>query len=98
MIIKDSFTKKMRVLMRATLNKKNRRNLLNRNFSLISANCTGGIISHDLGLQFLSPTVNLFMNGKDFVKFCSDLKHYTCCKVEYVGKSCAASGGGVSAG
>lgn len=87
MTIKDSFTKKIRVLMRTALNKKNRQNLVNTDFSLISANCIGGVISHELGLQFLSPTVNLFMSGKDFVKFCSDLKHYTSCNLEYIGKS-----------
>lgn len=39
-------------------------------------NCTGGIISHNLGLQFLSPTVNLYMNAEDFMKFCENLKYY----------------------
>lgn len=44
--------------------------------SIISMNCTGGILSHDLGLEFLSPTVNMFMRAEDFVKFCENLKHY----------------------
>lgn len=39
-------------------------------------NCTGGIISHNLGLQFLSPTVNLYMNAEDFIKFCENLSFY----------------------
>lgn len=39
-------------------------------------NCTGGIISHNLGLQFLSPTVNLYMNAEDFIKFCENLLYY----------------------
>ena len=33
-------------------------------------------MSHDLGLRFLSPTVNLYMNAEDFVKFCENLEHY----------------------
>lgn len=39
-------------------------------------NCTGGILSHDLGLQFKSPTVNLFFRAEDFIKFCENLKYY----------------------
>lgn len=36
----------------------------------------GGVIYHNLGMQFLSPTVNLYMSASDFVKFCKDLKKY----------------------
>lgn len=44
--------------------------------SIISQNCIGGVLYHDLGLEFLSPTVNLFFMGTDFVRFVSNLKHY----------------------
>lgn len=44
--------------------------------SIISANCNGGIISHDLGLQFRSPTVNLFIPAEDYIKFCENLPYY----------------------
>lgn len=44
--------------------------------SIISMNCTGGVISHNLGLRFLSPTVNLYMNAEDFIKFCENLRYY----------------------
>ena len=44
--------------------------------TIISMNCTGGILSHDLGLRFLSPTVNLFMRSEDFMKFCENMEHY----------------------
>lgn len=58
------------------------RDLVNRNrlnvqgFTIISQNCTGGVIYHDLGLQFLSPTINLFFSPNDFCKFCLNLKYY----------------------
>ena len=39
-------------------------------------NCTGGILYHDLGLQFASPTVNMYMRAEDFIKFCENLEHY----------------------
>ena len=44
--------------------------------TIISANCNGGIVSHDLGLQFRSPTVNLFIPAEDFIKFCENLPYY----------------------
>lgn len=53
-----------------------RRRLCNADVSIISMNCNGGILYHDLGLQFLSPTINLFMRANDFIKFCENLKYY----------------------
>ncbi len=50
--------------------------LHNREVSIVSSNCIGGILSHDLGLQFASPTVNLFFMARDFVKFATNLGHY----------------------
>ncbi len=44
--------------------------------SILSMNCIGGILSHDLGLRFLSPTVNLFFRAEDFIKFCENLDYY----------------------
>lgn len=61
---------------RKKVNKRLRKELANPNVSIISNNCTGGIISHDLGLRFLSPTVNLFMEANDFVKLCENLEYY----------------------
>ena len=48
----------------------------NHDVSIISMNCIGGILYHDLGIQFRSPTVNLFMRAEDFVKFCENLGYY----------------------
>ncbi len=56
--------------------KKMRKKLINNNFSIICSNCIGGVIYHRLGKQFLSPTINLWMNQKDFLKMVLDLKSY----------------------
>lgn len=53
-----------------------RKALTNRTLSLLCPNCLGGILFHDLGLQFRSPTVNLMMKQPDFVKFVLNLEHY----------------------
>ena len=45
--------------------------------SIISNNCIAGVIYHDLGLQFKSPTINLFFpDAKDFLKYVNNLKYY----------------------
>ena len=46
------------------------------NVSLISQNCVGGIIYHDANQRFLSPTVNLYILPKDFIKFVNNLDYY----------------------
>ena len=62
--------------LRKRINKKNRSKLSNTSFSLISSNCNGGFILHDLGLRFNSPFVNLWIKPKDFLKILSDLRTY----------------------
>lgn len=56
--------------------KQYRNRFINQNITILSMNCTGGILYHDLGLQFLSPTVNLYIKAQDFIKFCENLKYY----------------------
>lgn len=53
-----------------------RRKLKNHSPSIISSNCNGGIILHDLGLRFNTPTINLYFDSGDFLKFLSDLSGY----------------------
>lgn len=53
-----------------------RARLKNHNFSIITNSCIGGVIYHELGLPFLSPTINLWMQDIDFYKFVHNLKHY----------------------
>lgn len=47
-----------------------------KNFTIISQNCIGGVIYNNLGIEFKSPTINLFIEGEDFVKFVENLEHY----------------------
>ncbi len=44
--------------------------------TFISQNCIGGVLYHDLGLPFLSPTVNTFIPEPGFVKMVLNLRHY----------------------
>ena len=53
-----------------------RRKLKNTSPSIIASNCNAGVILHDLGLKFNTPTVNLYFYARDFIKFVSDLDRY----------------------
>lgn len=53
-----------------------RKRLKNLNPTIISSNCNGGIIYHDLNLPFNSPTINLSMDTDDFIKLLCNLKYY----------------------
>ncbi|MGN1298841.1 MAG: DUF1919 domain-containing protein [Candidatus Scatovivens sp.] len=47
-----------------------------KDISLISQNCIGGIIYHDMNMKFLSPTINLYFDSKDFIKFVNNIDYY----------------------
>ena len=68
--------KKIRKIFRFRLNSKNRKNLRNKDITIISQNCIGGVILHDLGLQFKTPTINLFFSASDYIKFVKNLDYY----------------------
>lgn len=66
--------------------KRMRKQLQNQEVSLFTPNCLGGILFHDLGLRFLSPTVNLMMTQKDFLEFVLHLDEYLNGNFEFVEK------------
>ena len=50
--------------------------LPDHDFTVISQNCIGGMLYHDLGAPFLSPTINLFIPEPGFVRMVLDLERY----------------------
>lgn len=50
--------------------------LRNRRPTILANNCIGTIIYQDLGLPFLSPTINLTIFHRDFMKFLNHLPEY----------------------
>lgn len=48
----------------------------NRDCSIISINCIGGVVCHELHLRFNSPTINLWFRTKDFLTFLTNLDYY----------------------
>ena len=59
---------------RAPLCRTMRKRLKNKNFVILSSNCVGGTLLHDLGLRFDTPTVNLTI--PQFAYFCENWKDY----------------------
>ncbi len=57
-------------------NKIDRARFNNPEVSIITNHCMGGIICHDLGIQFNSPTVNLRILPSDFIKMIENLEEY----------------------
>ena len=53
-----------------------RNSVKNNDITLITRDCIGGILYHQLGRKFLSPTINLFLTPTDFNYFCLYLKEY----------------------
>ena len=46
------------------------------NVSIISSDCIGGFLYHNLGKQFLSPTINMAIPAESFVRLVKNLEHY----------------------
>lgn len=67
---------RMRREKRDRLARRMKARLTARDFTVVSQNCIGGVFYHDMGLQFYSPTVNLYFTAADFVKFVLNLKYY----------------------
>lgn len=68
---------------RSRINKKNKKKLKNTEFSVISSNCNGGIICHDLNMKFRSPFVNLWLKPKDYIKFLQNMEYYLNCELSF---------------
>ena len=67
--------------------------LHNKDFSLITPNCIGGIIYHRLGVEFKSPTINLlFPDKKQYLRFVLNLPQYLSKDLKFIDNN---SGGSV---
>jgi len=64
-----------RIERRLYLDRKRKR-LRNRTPSILSDNCNGSMILHDMQCRFCSPTVNLFMLPEDYLAFVTDPQRY----------------------
>lgn len=50
--------------------------LSNKDFTIICNNCIGGVLLKDLKQRFNTPTIDLYFNAGDFVRFLQRLDYY----------------------
>ena len=55
----------------------------NKNLTLITNNCIGGIILNDLKLKFNTPTINLYFYAPDYIAFLERLDFYLDKKITF---------------
>ncbi|AUI67158.1 MULTISPECIES: DUF1919 domain-containing protein [Glaesserella] len=68
--------RKINQLRRSSINQRNKQRLTNHQFSVISSNCNGAFMLHDLGERFNSPFVNLYLTPKDFIRYLKRIEYY----------------------
>jgi uncharacterized protein (DUF1919 family) len=73
-----------RVSRRLIVNRIDRNRLSNEKFSIISQNCIGSVIYHDLGHQFLSPTINMRFDPNEFVRFLENIEYYLVGEIKFI--------------
>lgn len=75
---------KFNQIVRNITNQTRRKKLQNTNFSVLSHNCTGGFMLHDLGQKFCSPFVNLYLSPADFIRYLKKIEHYRQQSLEFI--------------
>ncbi|MDO4626388.1 MAG: DUF1919 domain-containing protein [Pasteurellaceae bacterium] len=68
--------KAINLSLRKGINQRNRQRLHNQTPTIIASNCNGAFIAHDLGLQFRSPFVNLYLSSQDFIQYLQHIDDY----------------------
>ena len=69
----SKFRSAINKLQRKAINKTFQQRLTNQGMSVISANCVGAFILHDLNQPFNSPFVNLYLDPSDFVRYLQNI-------------------------
>ncbi|OOF42763.1 DUF1919 domain-containing protein [Rodentibacter trehalosifermentans] len=74
-------------LQRKSINQKRKAQLKNHRMTVLSANCVGAFILHDLGEPFNSPFVNLYLSPKDFIRYLQNIDFYQQQSLEFIASS-----------
>lgn len=83
MVLINKFKLVVNRFFRFFINMKNRKKLKNKDICLISSNCNGCLILHDLGLKYNSPFVNLYIEAKDYIKLLKDFSGYMSLSIKF---------------
>ena len=80
----EGFRLRLLSMNRALFRKRRNKKLVNKEFTIISNNCWGGMIYESYGLMKNSPTAGLFFMADDYIKFVSDLHGYTSKELTFI--------------
>lgn len=80
----SKFRSAINKLQRKAINKTFQQQLTNQGMSVISANCVGAFILHDLNQPFNSPFVNLYLDPSDFVRYLQNITFYQAQTLQFI--------------
>ncbi|BFU59345.1 MULTISPECIES: DUF1919 domain-containing protein [Rodentibacter] len=69
---------------RKAINHQLKSSLQNHGMTVISANCVGAFMLHDLNEPFNSPFVNLYLSPKDFIRYLQNIEFYRKQPLEFI--------------
>lgn len=71
-------------IYKKTIGRINNKRLKCKEITIISNNCWAGIFYRNNNLEYLSPTLGLFIMADDYIKFVYDIKKYINSKLEFI--------------
>lgn len=74
--LRNSYIRRTAFLRRKKINK--------TEFTIISNNCWAGLVYESYGLPKQTPTVGMYFMADEYIKFVSDLRHYTSCEMSFI--------------
>lgn len=74
----------VRLVTKSIVNPCRRLRLKNKDFTLIASNCNGTYLLYDLKLKYNTPTINLYIVPRDFVRFCANIDYYLGLELTFV--------------
>lgn len=76
MITKAGLKNKIKSARESFENRQERGKIINKDFSIISDNCWGAKVYQDLGIDYKTPFVGLFVFSEDYLRLVKNLKDY----------------------
>lgn len=71
-------------LYKKTIGEINNKKIKNKNLTIISNNCWGGIFYRNNNLEYLSPTLGMFFMADEYIKFIYEMKKYISAEINFV--------------
>lgn len=80
----EGFRLKVLKFIRITFANNRNKKIKNKNFTIISNNCWGGMVYESYGLKKMSPTIGLYFMGSDYINFLENMDNYLNMDLEFI--------------